>query len=145
MHNAPSVSYPVGRCVLAHRIFVSLTVITMLAWLSWGWQQGIHAVWSLAGCLGAAAGVIGWRSLNAQGGTLTWDGQVWCWHDAPMHEDAIGHAQLVLDWQHTLLLRWQPSDGTTSFQTVNLWLSAESAPDFWQDLRRAVLTHNHLG
>jgi toxin CptA len=145
MHNAPSVSYPVGRCAFARRFSWGLASLTWLVWLGWLMQQGASALVLVAGGLGLIAGVAAWRSYQAQGGTLTWDGQVWCWHDAPLHDDTLGELQVLLDLQHTLLLRWQPSDKTTSFQTVNLWLSAESAPDFWQDLRRAVLTHNHLG
>jgi toxin CptA len=143
MHNAPSVSYPVGRCAFVRWLSVGLAVLSGLVGLGWLLHQGTSVLLWVAGGLWVVACVAGWRSYQAQGGKLTWDGQVWCWHDAPLHDDGLGELQVLLDLQHTLLLRWQPSDVSPSVQTVNLWLSAESAPDFWQDLRRAVYAHDN--
>jgi hypothetical protein len=143
MHNAPSVSYPVGRCAFVRRFSFGLASLSGVVWLSWFMQQGTSALVWVAGGLWLGASVAAWRSYQAQGGKLTWDGQVWCWHDAPVHDDSLGELQVLLDLQHTLLLRWLPSDVSPSDHSVNLWLSAESAPEFWQDLRRAVYAHDN--
>ena len=143
MHNAPSVSYPVGRCAFVRYFSIGLAALSGATWLSWGLLQGVSVLACLAGGVWLIACGAAWRSAQMQAGKLTWDGQVWCWHDSPRRDDALGSVQVVLDMQHTLLLRWLPSDGLPSVQKVNLWLSAASAPDFWQDLRRAVYAHDN--
>ena len=138
MHSAPSVSYPVGRCAFMRRFSFTLASLTFAVWAAWLMQQGLSPLVFLAGGLWLLGCAGAWRSLKQQVGWLTWDGQVWCWHNVPLKEDAVGRVVVVLDLQHTLLLQWQSSNTLSSAQSVNLWLSAESASDFWQDLRRAV-------
>jgi toxin CptA len=143
MHNAPSVSYPVGRCAFVRNFSLGLAALALSVGVTWLNQQGPSILMLLAGGLWVWACTIAWRSYRAQGGKLTWDGQAWYWCDAPLHDDAKGEVSVLLDLQHTLLLHWVPSDASSSVQMVNLWLSAESAPDFWQDLRRAVYAHDN--
>jgi toxin CptA len=129
MHNAPSVSYPVGRCRFA-------AALGALAWLAggaglgmWsaqaqapGWQLGSAcAVW--LGCGAAAA--LAW--LRSPAGILAWDGREWSWDGTPVD----GQPAAALDLQAWLLLRVQG-------QPRWLWLERAVAPQHWDALRRAV-------
>lgn len=143
MHNAPSVSYPVGRCALAHRLVIVLAALSMAVWAAWVVLQGWQALTLLSGALWVFAGVGAWRSLQAQAGTLTWDGQVWCWHGVAYASDALGQIRVQWDVQNALLLHWLPSDVSQGNRGVNLWLSAQTSPEVWQDLRRAVYAHDN--
>jgi len=138
MHNAPSVSYPVGRCAFQRCLYVIFVVCTSAVLFVWALNQSMHWVWAAAVVATGCASIMGARALN-QTGTLTWDGQVWCWHDqACAQEDALGEIQPILDLQKTLLLRWQPASDTLHGKSAWLWLGAEQSSTRWQDLRRAV-------
>jgi hypothetical protein len=99
--------------------------------------------WSgLAALLGV---VLGWRSLQTQSGTLSWDGQVWCWHgrggDA---EDALGEIFVAFDTQKALVLRWQPTSGRLATLGCYLWLGQERAAQHWLNLRCAAYSRAPL-
>ena len=130
MHNAPSVSYPVGRCrfeALALLGFGGLAVAIVGMWsllYPLTWQQ--CAAWLvLCACLVLA--LLAWRRQVS--GVLRWDGGAWTW----MAGMASAAAQLdvVLDLQSLLLVRSTP-------QNRWFWLEAHRAPSRWLDLRRAV-------
>jgi toxin CptA len=140
MHNAPSVSYPVGRCAFQRRLFVWFAVLTSAVLLAWALNQGLTATWYAAVAAAALGLLLGWRALG-QAGTLTWDGQVWCLHDLNQgqgHEDALGDVHVALDVQKALLLRWQPASDTLNAKPQWLWLGSQASDNRWQDLRRAV-------
>lgn len=135
MHNAPTVSYPVGRshfqaCLLA--LIVLAGLIVDLCWSSqalWGWRQGGVGV-SL--CLAAVLALHEWQRTPQ--GTLTWDGEVWCFNEG--QQAVIGGVTVPLDLQFILLLRLTPIKGPS------LWFWAErrrQAP-LWVALRRAVFS-----
>ncbi len=138
MHNAPSVSYPVGRCAFQRWLYALLVVLTLAVLLVWALNQGLTLVWAAA----ASAALIGvYQGLQAlrQAGTLTWDGQVWCLHDHSLeYEDALGDTHVALDVQKALLLRWQPTSDTLHAKPLWLWLGSQGSDKHWQDLRRAV-------
>lgn len=138
MHNAPSVSYPVGRCVFAARFFAILAILSAAVWTAWVWQQSWTRLAACAALSWAVALALAWRAHKQQTGQLTSDGESWHWQSAPEQVDARGRVTVLLDLQHTLLLRWEPLNVNLGMLSVNLWLSAQSAPEFWQDLRRAV-------
>ena len=143
MHNAPSVSYPVGRCTFGRDLFLALAIgsnaLLVIWWTQQGWGGGLVAacVMWLTACW------LAWRSFKAQVGLLVWDGEIWCWQGSLAGELVQGRPEVLFDLQHTLLLRWQPLDVSQSVRAVNLWLSAESETDFWQDLRRAVYAQDN--
>jgi len=138
MHNAPSVSYPVGRCAFQYWLYVIFTVLTSAMLMIWALNQSTSRFWCFAALAAAFATCMGWRALKHVG-TLTWDGQVWCLHDqTPVSEDELGCVQVSLDMQSTLLLCWQPASETLRTKPVWLWLSAQASSTHWQDLRRAV-------
>jgi hypothetical protein len=139
MHNAPSVSYPVGRCAFQLWLFfVGFAVLTSAVLLAWAFNQDLSATWYAAVAAAALGLLLGWRALG-QAGTLTWDGQVWCLHDQDAGvEDALGEVHVALDVQKALLLRWQPTSDTLTAKPLWLWLGEQASASQWQDLRRAV-------
>ena len=144
MHNAPSVSYPVGRCAFQRRLYLFLTCVTSSVLWAWALLQPMGPVWWFAvwvACLGMVWG--GHACLRDQG-VLTWDGDVWCLHQQPGRlTDALGRVTVSLDVQLALVLQWQPlSDGPESCKRW-LWVGAENAPIFWQDLRCAVFARSN--
>jgi hypothetical protein len=138
MHNAPSVSYPVGRCAFQRWLFVGFAVFASATLSAWALNLGLSIVWSIAVAAAALGVLLGWRALG-QAGMLTWDGQVWCLHDQGLgFQDALGDVSVVLDVQKALLLRWQPASDTLHAKPQWLWLGLQSSDNRWQDLRRAV-------
>ena len=144
MHNAPSVSYPVGRCAFQRWLYAGLTVLTSAVLWAWALNLGLSWVWCIAVSAAAAGVWQGWRALKALG-VLTWDGQVWCLHDqGANHEDALGEVHVMWDVQKALLLRWQPASDTLRAKPQWLWLEGQHCDERWQDLRRAVYQRSGL-
>jgi hypothetical protein len=138
MHNAPSVSYPVGRCAFQRWLYVLFTVLTSAVLLAWALNQGVTLIWCVATTAAVLGLYLGWYSLK-QVGMLTWDGQIWCLHDQGAgHEDDLGEVGVMLDVQRALLLRWQPTSDTLRAKSYWLWLGSQASDNSWQDLRRAV-------
>jgi toxin CptA len=144
MHNAPSVSYPVGRCAFAARLWVAQAGASALLLGLWAESAVRSAAASLAWllallCMGVSS-VWGWRDIRQGTGRLSWDGQVWRWRSEAQRADpeCIGEVKIVLDAQKALLLKWQPASDTLRSGPCWLWLAEETCPMQWQDLRRAV-------
>ena len=138
MHNAPSVSYPVGRCAFQRWLYAGLTVLTSAVLWAWALNLGLSWVWCIAASATAAGVWQGWRTLRTLG-VLTWDGQVWCLHDqGANHEDALGEVHVMWDVQKALLLRWLPASDTLHAKPQWLWLGMQDSDNHWQNLRRAV-------
>ena len=144
MHNAPSVSYPVGRCAFQRWIFSGVALLTSAVLIAWAFSQGLKWLW-FAGFSATALGAWqGWRALG-QRGMLTWDGQVWCLHDqAEDLEDALGEITVMWDVQKALLLRRLPASDTLTSKPQWLWLGLQSSDQRWQDLRRAVYQRSDM-
>jgi toxin CptA len=131
MHNAPSVSYPVGRPLSAGLLGAVLWSAGVAVTLFWahqadqpGWRQ------AAAGLMLAVFG--GWTLLawlRSPRGDLHWDGSGWT---TPLC-NAAGAIEVTLDLQRLLLVRWS---GPGSSQW--LWLERRRYPQRWMDLRRAV-------
>jgi len=141
MYNAPSVSYPVGRCAFQRKLLIFLTCVTLAMLLTWALLQPMSSVLWFAAFVTCLAIVLGGHSCLRDEGVLTWDGQVWCLHhQSGRLKDALGTVAVSLDVQQALVLQWQPiSDGPESSKRW-LWMGAENAPIFWQDLRCAVFS-----
>ena len=78
MHNAPSVSYPVGRCAFQRVTWLVLAAVAGAVMVVWFMQQPVTWPMCLSGAAALGGLFLGWRSLRTQSGILTWDGQVWC-------------------------------------------------------------------
>ncbi len=144
MHNAPSVSYPVGRCAFQRWLLSGFVLLASALLIAWALNQGLSWVWFIAACATAVGIWQGWRALG-QRGVLTWDGQVWCLHDQGLgFEDALGEVHVALDVQKALLLRWLPASDTLQAKPQWLWLGLQTSDNRWQDLRRAVYQRSEM-
>ena len=138
MHNAPSVSYPVGRCAFQRWLYLGFICFTSSVLLAWALNQGLSVAWTAALSAAALGAWLGWKALRHVG-TLTWDGQVWCLHDQNSTDgDALGEIDVALDVQKALLLRRLPTSDTLHATPQWLWLGSQTSNERWQDLRRAV-------
>jgi hypothetical protein len=144
MHNAPSVSYPVGRCAFQRQLYLFLLLATLAVLSAWALNQGVTRVWCAAALLAMVGGVLGALSLRFFA-TLSWSGQRWCLHDqSGKKPDELGEVEVILDTQKTLLLRWQPTSDKLPTSFVWLWLGAELSSSRWQELRCAVYQRKAL-
>jgi hypothetical protein len=133
MHNAPSVSYPVGRSRFAALLLGSLwlgAAATTLLWVTQLDQPGWRAPVAGVALLGAGA-VAAWAWLRSAQGELAWDGEAWA--RTVGCAASPGTLAVALDLQRAMLLHWREA-GATHW----LWLDSASRADRWSDLRRAV-------
>jgi toxin CptA len=132
MHNAPAVTYPVGRSSIQGALGVVLWLLGLaatIAWtLTWPDVRLIAAAASLCAAAAALAAAAWWRT---EAGDLHWDGDDWQLHLRGRADAGI--PTVALDLQGFLLLRWT-APGAGGW----LWLDRASAPARWDDLRRAV-------
>jgi len=133
MHNAPAVTYPVGRSSIQGVLGLVLWLAGAAATTAWAVTTP-HALLAAAAacvCIAVAglAAVSWWRSPT---GELHWscDG----WQLDLQGQPLCGEPVVALDLQASLLLRWRASPGAGGW----LWLDRASAPGRWDDLRRAV-------
>lgn len=134
MHNAPPVTYPVGRSRFqagAQGALWLLGVATVAGWCwqvdALGWRQGAAAL-SVVGA--GLLAVFGWWKTPAA--ALRWDGQQWFWTANDVARTV--HVSAHLDLQHHLLLRLRPDAG----RPLWCWAERASQPVHWRSLRRAV-------
>lgn len=141
MHNAPAVTYPVGRCRIQR-------IMMFTGWLSGGlvlayWvmiapdallaQLACGGVWLLAG-------VWAWCAyLSTPEGHWAWDGQQWTW--LSLAGEQMGQAHLQLDGQKWVLLAWQPLQARRQW----CWADCSADPARWQDFRRALCASAQTG
>ena len=131
MHNAPSVSYPVGRPRLAGLLAAAIWLAGAAATLLWlhqtdapGWRQGLAC--------GAVLGAGAWALtcwIRSPVGELRWDGADWTGPPG-----CCGNSlDVALDLQHVLLV-CRRAPGSVQW----LWLERTRCPHRWLELRRAV-------
>lgn len=134
MHNAPSVTYPVGRFFLLTGLWTALGSLSAVLLVSWTVAIGrfgpaqlfMLLLWSVA------AGVAVWCWQRPEQGHLQWDGVAWAWHGAgPVRP---GQLSVRLDWQHVLLLAFVSETGRTHW----LWLARSTDARRWLAVRRAL-------
>jgi hypothetical protein len=131
MHQAPPVSYPVGRSLGVGLATLFFGVAGVAAMATWAWRGGAGV--GLAGVLAAlvlACWAL-WCWARAPAGVLSWDGQAWRWS---ARAGASGLLKVRLDFQGLLLVQWQPPPAPVEW----LWLERRADPQRWADLRRAV-------
>ncbi len=157
MRNAPSVTYPVGRCAVHGAVLACLSALGLLAlallkvfWMTVSLERlGIGGlVWLLWVALALRTW---WRTPEGQ---LQWDARAadvatalvgraggWRWLGSDVSATDLDRVEWVLDAQATLLLRVYPR--TESARWV--WLEARRDPGRWDDLRRALTNHARRG
>ncbi len=134
MHAAPSVSYPVGRSAFAGRLYALAALASLATAIAWCLQSAAfdwrHAL-TLATVL--VAGALAWRGWMASpAGVLRWDGVAWQWLQGA--DGAAGRAEIALDLQSRMLVRFCPEHGPARW----LWVEREAKHADWEALRRAV-------
>jgi toxin CptA len=146
MHNAPSVTYPVGRSALYGWILGGVWLLGLVVFCGWchvvahvSWRQGVMLVSLLV-----TGGIALHAWCNPMTGVLRWTGVSWVWSEV---SDCTteGQVSVVVDWQRGLLLYFQPAPQPTAGAATNAarrgwwcWLVRSAQPSQWQDLRRAV-------
>lgn len=130
MHSAPSVSYPVGRCRFAARLYAATWLVaagTCAAWTALSPRAGTaHALAALTTVVLGVWLTVAWR--RGPVGDLAWDGAGWQWRGQ------AGRPSVRLDLQGCLLLEWRGTEGGHAW----MWLDQHRAGDRWMALRRAV-------
>ena len=140
LHNAPPVTYPLGRSRF-------LGSVLALAWLT---TLGLTGLWQLGSPLGDLFPLLsfilllvsGWTLtqgwLRSPAGRLAWDGQFWRWESENYQGSSVLQAPVVvIDVQFGMLLRLQNQAGASWW----LWAEKVRRQTLWQDLRRAVHAH----
>lgn len=133
MHNAPAVTYPVGRSSIQGALGLMLWLAGAAATTAWAMTSPDARLVALAASLCLAVAVLAaaswWRTAT---GELQWGAGGWQLHLQGLSHD--GEPVVALDLQGSLLLRWRAARGAGGW----LWLDRISAPGRWDDLRRAV-------
>ena len=145
MHEAPSVTYPVGPCAWYDRVLWLALVLVALAGLAvavWGQApSGMDLAVALVLWL-CAVGAVALHLARIPKGQLTWrcePGEVsageWVW------QPEVGRAALVtvsVVWQSNRVLGLRMLDGLGHSHWV--WAQADEAPQDWLALRRALIS-----
>ena len=134
MHDAPSVTCPVGRSRWAAALLLVLWVVALMAALLWS-SQAPPAAWRLAlvwSCVAGTGTLALWSWRRAPVGTLAWDGTAWNWHGTA-GPDSEGQLRVSVDLQHAILVHWHDGGGRRW-----IWLERRHAGERWDDVRRAV-------
>jgi hypothetical protein len=144
MHNAPSVSYPAGRCVLWRLILLAVALLmASVFWRVWPglatpmrWLSGAGL---LLWCLWAVHSVVrqprGWLRYHAPAPASPTSGPAWAWLRSPGADPVpLRGLRVVVDLQDVLLI--ELSGGATAPRWA--WLVASGAPADWLALRRAL-------
>jgi len=160
MYNAPSVSYPVGRCAFLG-LWLTLAgclavVLQAGAWLGW-WPTGAWVVWrwwTATAVWLLALGVAWWQWLNMPQGWLTWEPlqdvpdqeaamATWWWSAlSATQAEALTHVQCMWLTQRWGLLKIHRRDAGVGQSTCE-WVCVTAAlePRRWLALRRALTSH----
>lgn len=135
MHNAPAVSYPVGRSFFQAGLLLGLALLSAGLggyWIAHSGRFGapqllIVLLWLTAAVVAGGA----WR--RPARGELQWDGQAWAWHSGATAAWP-GQVAVRLDWQRGLLLAFAGESGRTQW----LWLARSADATRWPAVRRAL-------
>lgn len=142
MHNAPPVTYPLGRSHFQGFAVLGLWLAGVGVLALW-WRAAPAADWRLWTALAVvlAAGVAaGLAWAHSPVGQLRWDGQDWRWESRGYQSGTpVRDLAVALDLQRTMLLRLENQDHATLW----LWAGRSAQPERWLDLRRAV--HSQRG
>lgn len=143
MHNAPPVTYPLGRSHFQGFAVLGLWLAGVGVLALW-WRAAPAADWRLWSALAVvlAAGVAaGWAWLHSPVGQLHWDGQDWRWESQGYRSGTpVRDLAVALDLQRIMLLRLENQDHATLW----LWAGRSTQPERWLDLRRAVHARHRL-
>lgn len=143
MHNAPSVTYPVGRCAVWAVALAGLALVlataVVLALPGLSPVQGAVLGMAFLTWLGLALRQLGRQPRGRLGyvgaGPVASGEAVWRWYDQEGGPDRpVQGVRVAIDLQRFLLVELAASAGAPRW----VWLDAARAPADWAALRRAV-------
>lgn len=138
MHNAPAVSYPVGRSRFQAKLLSAVCLLGMLTCTVWfnqaqtpDWRQWLMLFGTLVTPIATY-----WQWRQTVTGQLAWEGLNWSWTES----EVVVTVQLakILDVQHAMLLMLRSTHGAQFFW---IWVERDASPARWLALRRAVHQH----
>ncbi len=138
MHNAPSVTYPLGRSRFQACLLGGYAAVAVAAFALW-WHRTSLSDWRLLCFALLTLTLWSWAVGNwwrSPGGRLCWDGQSWCWHSSGV--SVCGALRARMDLQFCLLL----SLNTGAAKSVWLWAERAADAQRWRDFRCAVFARN---
>jgi hypothetical protein len=134
MHNAPAVSFPVGRSRFEGALLLASFLLAFCVAALWigdqtriNWRPAVALLIALLAGLGA-----GWRWFRARSGVLHWDGRQWQFES--IATVVPGRAIMRLDLQDWILLEFQTDTGKIHW----FWLHRDRQARYWNVLRRAL-------
>lgn len=134
MHNAPAVTYPVGRSRFQTGLTLAVVLAGGVAQAVWWLPSATHGVGHLLGLLLwlVAGNWALWRLGRTVMAELVWDGQAWSWCSGMKRQVVV--PQVIVDAQHSLLLCLRPATGAARWA----WPAQQVRPERWLALRRAL-------
>ena len=144
MHDAPSVSFPVGRCVWCHRLVLALWCAGFMCALAVGWWA--RQPWALLGLVlvFGLGGAVYFALQSWPSGRLLWRSGVpapvrgWWWQtDEQGPTESVTELLVLADLQSGMLLALRLS----TKRRLTLWVRRAHAPLHWQALRQAIWFH----
>lgn len=142
MHNAPAVSFPVGRSPFQGGLLGLLIGLGFFAVVIWTFESE-NPDWRhcMAACSCVVISVwVGWSWWRTAIGSFSWDGVAWHWTVGTQSVRVL--PETVLDLQSTLLLRLHVDENRG---IAWVWLDRASGPSRWMALRRAIYCRARLG
>jgi hypothetical protein len=138
MHNAPAVSYPVGRSRFQGWLLSVVSFLGLVAAVVWfnqanapDWRQ-----WLMLSVVISVAFGAWWQWRQAVAGQLTWDGVVWNWTNGQASVPV--QLTLIADVQRAMLLLLS---GAQDNSRRWIWVDRDASLTRWLPLRRAVHQH----
>ena len=135
MHNAPAVSFPVGRSRFQGWLLALVAVLGILAALTWfavaqlaGWRQWLMLLGVVLSALTSA-----WLWYRTEGAQLAWDGTHWTCSALPGGEPVL--LSVIFDAQLAMLVLLSRLDRPGRSW---IWLDRSASPTRWLALRRAA-------
>ncbi len=152
MHSAPSVMFPVGRCIWYGVAFAFLAGAGACALGAWWWLDGRQGGVPWPGLVGAMLWLMwvafaAWTWHHAPTGHLRWSASegrdpesprgTWHWHSVACPEGAaLRGVERVLDLQVVAFLRLHNADALSRW----IWVERARDPVRWNVLRRALVS-----
>lgn len=134
MHNAPAVSYSVGRSSFHARLVACVAFVGAVTLFTWTGQADQWLVRHVGAWLFWLLSTVWatWCWWRTPSGVLQFAGEYWNWVGTDQTLTVTVVAQL--DLQHTLLVLMRDAQSRSSW----LWLEQRRKPQRWAALRRAV-------
>ena len=136
MHNAPTVTFPVGPWSLRPLYLVALAAGGWAALAFW-WQQpdalAARPMWLFVIWLACLVATV-WAARRDHSGTLRWNAGKWTWTSQSCARS--GTLTMLVDVQQVLVVILRSDEGGARW----FWLHCGADPSAWPALRRALVS-----